>query len=156
MIRVRPAVEADIPALVEMGRMLHAESPRYARMTFDADKVKRLAQRLIGSPLTAPADGLFVAENDERVIGMVAGHIVDLFFTYDKIATDYTFYVRPEHRRGRAAVLLLNAFEAWALKHDIVDIMPGASTAIATPAVKSFYEKRGYELSGYLFRKQVR
>lgn len=33
-MRVREATEADLAVMIEMGRALHAESPRYSGMAF--------------------------------------------------------------------------------------------------------------------------
>jgi hypothetical protein len=34
---IRPATVDDVPRLVELGAQMQAESPRFARLTFDAE-----------------------------------------------------------------------------------------------------------------------
>lgn len=157
-VSVREATEADISVLIAMGRALHAESPRYARLRFNAAKVENHIRGMIGSTLVVRAPGgAFVAEKGGVVIGMLGAFIHAPFFTDDKIASDYTFYVVPEHRRkGRAAILLVRAFEQWAFDNGAVDIVPGVSTMIDGESTAKFYTKLGYEKYGDTFIKRLR
>ncbi len=158
MVSVRKAVLADIPYLVEMGRALHAESPRYSRLRYSPEKVEETIRNMITSTLVTDAPGgALVAVKAGRIIGMHGGYITAPFFSYDKIATDYTFYVVPEQRRrGKAAVALVRAFEAWAEEQGAVDIVPGISTMIGVDSTVSFYKKLGYELHGAVMLKRIR
>lgn len=67
---IRAAVEADIPALVELGRAMHAESPRYSKLAYNAEKVAALAARIV------PSGGALVAENNGILVGMMVGFVV--------------------------------------------------------------------------------
>lgn len=158
MVSVRNATAADISTLVEMGRAMHAESPRYSRMAFSAEKVEDLIRSMVSSTLvTEPTGGALVAEKDGHIVGMIGGYIASPFFTHDKVASDYAFYVVPEHRRKcRAAVALMRAFEAWAVEQGAVDIVPGISTMIDPERTLRFFEKLGYEKQGYVLIKRIR
>lgn len=157
-VSVRPATEADISILIAMGRALHAESPRYARLSFSADKVENLIRHMITSTLVTRAPGgAFVAEKGGIIIGMLGAFIHSPFFSDDKLASDYTFYIVPEHRRrGRAAIALIRAFEQWAFDNGALDIIPGISTMIDAESTAHFYNKLGYERYGYTFIKRLR
>lgn len=157
-VSVRNASESDISVLIAMGRALHAESPRYARLRFNADKVESLIRSMVTSTIvTSAPGGVFIAEKSGIVIGMLGAFIHSPFFSDDKIASDYTFYVVPEHRRrGRAAVALIREFERWAYAAGAVDIVPGTSTMIDADSTASFYGKLGYERYGYTFIKRLR
>lgn len=156
-VSVRPATVADIPEMVAMGRALHDESPRYARLGFDQEKVEQLIRSMVvGTLVTDPTGGALVAEKGGKLVGMIGGFIASPFFSRDKFASDYTFYVRPEQRRrGRAAIALMRAFEAWAAEQGAVDILPGISTMIDAESTVSFYEKLGYERYGYAMIKRI-
>lgn len=150
MVKVRSATLDDIPALVDMGRMLHAESPRYARRSFNPNKVAARARLVI------PFGGAHIAEREGDIVGMLAGFVVADWYGDDKIASDLAFYVKPEHRKkGRAALMLVRAFEDWAISQGATDLVPGSSTLIGTESTATFFEKLGYERTGYGFYKRV-
>lgn len=144
--------------MLVMGRALHAESLPYSRLSFSASKVETLIRNALSSTLaSAPVGGVFVAEKAGKLVGMMGGFIYSPFFSEDRIASDYTFYVVPEQRRrGRAAVGLIRAFEQWAFDSGAVEITPGTSTLIGAESTANFYKKLGYENRGYLFGKRIR
>lgn len=150
MVDVRTATEADIPAILEMGRDLHAESPRYRSSTYRPDKVEALARTVI------PGGGTLIAEKDGTIIGMLAGYVAEQWFSDYKVATDFTFYIKPEHRKtGRAALKLVRAFEEWAIVQGAREIMPGISTQIDIEGTTRFFEKLGYAVYGNALIKKV-
>lgn len=152
MCTVRPAVESDLPALIEMGRALHAESPRYQGMQFDARKLEALWHQLQGTML-APAGCVFVVERGGYTIGMAVGMIATRWFCDDCYLTDLSVYVRPEHRQGRAFPRLVEALERWAAAQGITDIALGVSTEIHAEATSRAYTRLGYRLAGYTMVK---
>lgn len=157
-VKIRDAVEDDIPALLAMARDLHAESPRYARLSFSVAKVEALIRSLLSSTLaSAPIGGVFVAEKAGKIVGMLGAYVHAPYFSEDKIASDYTLYIVPEQRRrGRAAIGLVRAMEKWAWDNGAVDIVPGTSTMIDAESTAHFYEKLGYAKYGYTFIKRLR
>lgn len=146
---MRPAVIEDLDTLVQMGIAMHAESPRYSQRSFNVDKVRKIGAKLIES------GGVCVAVNGSEILGMLAGFIAVDWFGDDRTASDYLFYVRPEHRGGRAALLLLQAFEDWGEANGATAFVPGTSTLINPEATAKFFEHLGYSRSGYGFYKQV-
>lgn len=151
MAEIRHATAADFSALIEMGRALHDESPRYRGMAYDEGKVRRLAERL------AALDGvalMLVAESKGEMVGMFIAIIAERWFSDDKYITDLTVYVRPEHRGTTAFYRLVKAFEAWADEHGVQDIAIGVSTEIHTDRTVHAYRHLGYKLAGYTMVKQ--
>jgi hypothetical protein len=149
-VEIRPATHDDVPAILEMGRAMHAESPRYQGLGFDAEKVWHRAWH------TVDTGGAFVAVKDGRIVGMVAGYVVENWFGGDNIASDYVFYLIPEERRiGRSAFLLWRAFEAWAAARGARDIAPGTTTGVDAEGTARFFMKLGYTPTGGVFFKRL-
>jgi GNAT superfamily N-acetyltransferase len=147
---IRRATAADFPALVEMGRDMHAESPRYRGMSYDAAKVAELAKRLADMKDIAI---LLVAERAGEVIGMFVALIAERWFSQDRYITDLTVYVKPEYRGGSAFYRLVKAFEDWAEKQGVQDIAIGVSTEIHAERTVRAYQQLGYRLAGYTMVK---
>lgn len=148
---------ADMPAVMEMCRALHAESPRYKDCNFDEQKIIAVVRRMLeGTATTDAIGGVFIAEKDGEVIGQLGAFITETYFGHDRIASDYTLYVKPQHRGGMAAVRLIKAFEEWAIANGASDIIPGTSTMLNPERTRDLYLALGYELYGYAMRKKVR
>lgn len=151
MVRIRSATILDTPALVELGRLMHAESPRFRRFDFDGEKIAQLAVMLIQSP-----DGiLLVAEVDGELVGMYAGFVSEHFFGHDRFATDYVAFVAPAHRGGTVFIRLLAEFERQAAARGAKEVFPGVSTEVRADRTATLYERRGYRLSGYIAVKDL-
>lgn len=145
MADVRLAQLADVAAIVEMGRAMHAESPTYRDTSFDPDKVARLAEALIGGD--APGV-LLVATARGELAGLFAGVAVQRWFGDDWVATDIAVYVKPDHRGGSAFARLVRAFEAWAADRGIPEVTIGVTTGVHAERTVHAYQRLGYTLAG--------
>lgn len=154
MAEVRRATAADTPALIAMGRALHAESPRYRDMPFSEAKLARLAARLQGTLLAEDA-GVFVAEAGGEPVGMAVVILAERWFNEERFATDLTMYVKPEHRGGRLFLRLVQAMEDWARAQGVRDIAIGVSTEIHPQRTVHAYERLGYTLTGHTLTKTL-
>lgn len=157
MAKIRLAEHADVEAVVELGAMLHAESPTYRPYTYSRQKARAVARSCIGSLLAPPADSvLFVADEGGEVIGMLGGYLTEgLFVDGMLIASDYTFFVRPDRRGTMAAPRLLIAFEQWAKGMGATHIYPSVSTRIDDERIVAFYEAMGYQHTGHNLAKRI-
>jgi len=153
MTTIRPATADDLPALIEMGRALHDESPRYRDMAFNPEKLRRLFEQLQGTLLTEPGCCL-VAEHDGYITGMTVGIIAQRWFSDDVFLSELTMYVRPAHRGGSTFRRLVKALEDWAAGQGIQDMALGVSTEIHPEATVRMYQRLGYELAGYSMVKR--
>ena len=97
----------------------------------------------------------FLAWRGDKVIGLISGYCAEHYFTEDVYAYDTMFYVKPEYRKGRTALLLIRAFEKWAKDNNCVEISVGISTEIDTEKTVSFYEKLKYKQSALGLRMEI-
>lgn len=155
MAKVRRATPADVPAMIEMGRALALESPKYRDMDFDAGKLAALGEQLFAA-MAADHTCLLVAERASQVVGMMVVVTVERWFGGDRFVSDLTLYVRPEHRGGFAFVRLVMAAEAWATERGVRDAAFGVSTEIHAKRTVRAYRRLGYTLSGYTLTKTLK
>lgn len=141
---IRQATIEDIPRLIELGRMMHAES-RYAALDYAPQKVDALLQRLI-------ADGfMVVAQSGERVVGGFAGMISEHWFSHDLIAADLALFIEPDARGGMTAPRLVRAFRDWARGRGAKLIHAGITTGVHEEETARLYEALGGRKCGELY-----
>lgn len=147
---IRPATVVDIPRIVALGEMLHRQSS-YSRLYFSATKVAGHMDELIKSP-----DGVvFVSDRDGYVTGVMAGAIMEHWFSFDKVAFDYMLYVHPRFRHGLIACKLIQAFNEWARLQGAGQIRMGITTDINVESTSRLYHALGFVDAGVLFKLEL-
>ena len=145
---VRALQERDIPACIHIGAAMHAESD-FQDMEYSPEKCAELGRRVI-------ADGnyaWFVAETDGSIAGMIGGYVCPSYFGHDKVAHDFLVYILPEFRGGRAFILLIRAFVAWAEEMGASKIHLANSAAITN--VDKLYARLGFDCIGSIYRRNT-
>ena len=149
-MHVRQAVLEDIPAFVELGREMHAESI-FNRYNFDATKLAAYLQQLIesdwGIVLTLIAE--------ESIAGGFAGVIVPHWFGHDAWASDIALFVSAAHRDSRAGLLLLNHYVETARQKGADQIVMANSTGYESDRVAKLFGSVGFEKVGYVMSMHV-
>lgn len=145
---VRRATAADLDALVDLGRDLHAEAPHYRDEPFEPEILRQwLTQRLGG--LLVDDNAVFVAERDGRLIGVLVAIVVPRMFNRLRIACELTLYVRPENRGGRTLPRLVAAYKQWAREQGAHKAYFGVSTGIEPERAVRAYAHLGATLDGH-------
>lgn len=111
---IRRAIEADIPALVEMGRKFHAMAPHGPMGAFDEAGVENVLRFLITSP-----SALVLTNGD----GAIGGVLAPIYFCPSKLMMDESFWFAgtggrdllraftEESRKMGAACVVLSTLE---------------------------------------------
>ncbi len=148
---IRDAKLEDVPALVQLGKLAHNESPRYAHIKFDANAAADTTASLLQNQWAL----VLVAELDGEIVGCMAGMVMPYFFSRDYYGSDFFFYV-AEGSRGRAAGVRLLARWDEILRADgrVVESSLGISSEIATDRTVELYERLGYRKAGHLMVKR--
>lgn len=110
MTDVRRGTLADIPRLVELGRAMHAESPRFSPYRFDPVRLEGSLRGLMDMPLAL----VLVAEHDGEIVGGMLAVAADHYACELRQAADLALFVDQDRRGGAAAVRLIKAFREWA------------------------------------------
>jgi GNAT superfamily N-acetyltransferase len=143
---VRPATKNDIPALLEMMRLMQQES-EYRELEFSVGRATEKLVELIGWGFVV------IAEQDGVIIGGMLGDTSMQLWSEDLIGLDYGLYVRPGRRGGIMAARMVREFEKWCEVMGVKQIRPAVSTANALAG--KLYRGLGYQPVGEQFLKGV-
>lgn len=108
---IRRATEADFARLVDLGAVMHSESPRFRDFTYQPARVLDMLAWLCDSP-----QGLVLVA-EQPLEGLIGGLMAMAMPHYacDLVqASDLAFFVHPEFRGGSAALRLVRGYLAWA------------------------------------------
>lgn len=143
---IRDATFDDLPQLVELGRVMHAESPRFARLTFSAGRLHLTLAALIEA-------GQFLRVGTDEagaVVGGMAGMVTQHWASDDLVANELALFVAPEYRGGLLAVRLLTRYLQWAAERGAVIIQAGVTTGVDTETTARLYERMGLKRCGVI------
>ena len=144
---IRAANYDDLPALLDMGRLMHAES-YYGRFPYDAEKIEALLRVLI--------DGegcVFLYERDGRLIGYFLGMLGEHWFGHSTLACDLALYVLPDERGTLAAPSLIKAFVRWAKSVGADDVQLAISTDVHANRTARLFEGFGFRSVGGIYKQ---
>ena len=144
---LRDATLDDVPALVELGRAMHAESPNFAALRFNGEKLAATIRHVIQSP-----DGFARVATDAA--GKLTGGMLALatphWFSDDKVACDLALFIAHEHRGGMAAPRLLNAYARWAFDLGVSMVQFGVMTGIDPEKTEQLCSRLGWRRGGVI------
>ena len=145
---IRPARPDEIDTIIIMARDTFHD-------TLPVEKSEAVA--------TAALQGLMfsggyigVVEKDGAIIGFLVGaEAVARPWSTDPCAVELLLVVAPEHRKGRAALLLMDDFEAWAKGRGVTAITFTAHHGLEGERVGRLYERRGYKPVETIYIKRL-
>jgi GNAT superfamily N-acetyltransferase len=147
---IRQATYSDIPALLYLGQVMHAESA-YSPYDYNPAKVAELAETLIDAE-----HGIALVAEDEGVIqGAFLGVVYPHWFGDDLVSTDYALFMHPDCRGGTQAYRLIKRYIVEARAKGAKQIMLANSTGVVPSRVAALFESLGFHRLGYVFELQA-
>lgn len=148
---IRFATAADIPALVALGKRMHAIT-RFKSFAYDEARVaKSLTDALIHGRGRYVC---FVAQDVQaQVVGGLLAVVEQHIFSTQLTASVMHYDVLPEKRMGGYGVRLLKAFEQWCANRKVAEINLGVNSLTEMDSVGQFVRKMGYDKVGENFVK---
>lgn len=144
--------QADIPAAMELCRSMHAESA-YSFLAFDDQKVLNTINRYLSD--SSAYFAYLVSRGDGKKVGIMAGYLGMYMFCNAKLAIDQIFFVLPEYRGSRAALLLQREFRAWAVRQGARELSIGISTGVDVERTGRFLKRLGMTEMGANFKERL-
>lgn len=144
---IRPATMADLPQLVALGRLMHAEAPRMRDTEYVDAKVAAMLTHAMTRGL------VLVHERDGAIDAGFAGLVVERWYSTDRLFTDLALFVAPTARGGLTAARLVRGAIAWCRAQGLsaADIQFGVSTGVHAQQTGALYERLGFERIGGLY-----
>ncbi len=135
---IREAKGEDIPRILEMAaRFIHETSYREQV----AENPEQMAHTLAFA-MQRDKGRVLVAEQDGRLSGMLIFLLFPHYVSGEKIAGELVWWVEPEFRYGKAALLLLKEAKKMATELGAVKMQMVAP--VTAPKVGQMYAKLGY------------
>ena len=148
---VRTATLQDLDTLVDFGKRLTKESPRFEQQGFSEDLAGSFFAELIEK-----LNSIFlVCDEYSNPVGTLIGAISIDWRTGHKLAFEQGVYVLPEYRGTGAATDLIKTFKEWAEVNEADRIQIGTITGIHAAKTVKLYENLGFELIGYVLEKEI-
>lgn len=136
----RKAVASDCDSVINILRVLQSILPGF-RDDADESKVRSLIK----------SDFFYVtlAIVGDSVVGCMLGLVSEVYCTRELHAYELVLYVTPSHRKTDMSVKLLGDFEKWAKIKGATQAWLGCAFGADNDKTKRFYEKAGYQLTGF-------
>lgn len=137
---IRVATLDDLPRILDLGELLHRESPRWSRLRFSRERAAECMRRCIEDARGV----IFVAERNGEVVGGIAGWAEQHWASEDVVAQEVSFFMTPGARGSMAATRLICALRAWAEMRGAVWLQAGTSTGLDPERTAGLYERLGF------------
>ena len=144
---IRAATLADVPALVDLGRAMHAESERFSRLQFDPERLAATLRLAIERHFAQ------VVDVDGKLIGGMVALLTPHWFSPDLTACDLALFMTPECRGTIAAARLLNAYAFWARGHGSKLTLFGVMSGVHVEQTVAMCERLGWRRAGVVMER---
>ena len=151
MPRIASYTVDDLPQVLELAKLMHAES-RYAGMPFDEPTVREF---LTHGVTNVRATAFVARHSTGSIIGFMGVVLIPYVFTPQFLATDTALYVKPEYRHTMAFAGLIIAAERWARMRGAHNMLLGVSAPKDVAKVCRAYHKLGYKDWGVMLYKEI-
>lgn len=111
--------------------------------------------KLVESAVDFPENYYLIALlYDEQIVGLLGGVKHTPAFSFNEIASEVIWYIKPEHRGSKLAIKMVKQFEEWANEQGAKYVsMVSQSNSDVDPS--NLYERLGYKLSEKTYTKEL-
>lgn len=148
MINVRLARSGDEEQLETLGRRHYSEQQPGSE--FDSER----ANRTFVKYLNTANPTIFVAEDENGVVGFLLATIHDYAAKSGHFTRQEVLYVIPEKRGSRAAAKLITNYYLWAEQIGASESFSGLAVDEHLERNIRFFERFGFELVGVTLRRK--
>lgn len=148
---IRQARLEDIPAIVELGRLMCLESPTYARFRYNPEKTAAGVRAII----TNPRGFAWVGEQSGVMVAAFLAMPDEHWACDFVIATEWALYVKPQARGSSIAARLIGEFIIWARAVGAHLAVAGSTTGVNEDLTARLYERLGFKRIGTTLERDL-
>jgi len=100
-----------------------------------------------------PSFFVHVAEHEDSLVGFLVGAVNTSLFSLDAAGVELGWYLDPEHRDGKTAIVLLKKFEDWCVQKKCKHI--SLADIHTLKSMGGLYERKGYTLTEKTYVKEL-
>jgi hypothetical protein len=147
---IRFATADDEEAILGMAKEFAAFSPYAEIAVIDDDDLRSTIKWCINN------GRIFVADNGGKPIGMLVAVLAPLWYAPKTlVAIEMAWWINAEHRRGTAAIRLVQAFEQWAREKGATAICMSNLEVENANAVSGMLNRMGYNRTEQTHTKRI-
>lgn len=135
------ATKEDQDAIRQMVLDFALNSP-YADIHIDVDKINEVISNILEEDNSRSI--ILLGCKDDQIVGMIIASTSEMLINRDIVAQELVYWIDPEHRGGRLAIQMLDAFEYWAIKVGAKFIQMSLVATELAPKVSAIYKRKGY------------
>lgn len=148
-MQIRPATEADLPAIVAMSARFYETTSYAGFAAFDPHAAEALARNMIDSGV------MLIAEDESGPVGMVGLMAVPFMFNpAHRVAYEVVWWVNPEAQGLGAGKALLAAIEPACRAKGCAAIQM-VHLASSPPQAAALYERMGFAHTESSYTKEL-
>ena len=98
----------------------------------------------------------FVAKDNNKIIGLVAGYIGSAFYTDDRYLREYGVWVNPEYRERHLGLLLVQHWLNWGKDKNIDEIWFTWMSGIEIEKAQNMLNKFGFYEEGLIYKNKLK
>jgi GNAT superfamily N-acetyltransferase len=150
-MKYEPFSEENLGDVLRMALNMQRESD-YAAVPFD---IEQTARSVLGMVINNPNGFGVLAYKDGKPVGMICGGLAPYVFSRGWLASDYAWYVLPEHRGSSTAVRLLKMFRQWAVEKGATELYMGVTTNVDADRTGQLLQRLGFYHVGGNYRERL-
>jgi len=139
-VQLKVATREDEPFVTQMALKFYSESP-YRGIPINNKKVQDVIEHLMGNDLCLV---LLLVSDQGKPVGMIAGHVNEMIFSTDRMASEVVWWVDKEYRGSKHSLSLLDGFEYWAYKSGCKFVQMSSLGGPKSGVLDRLYSKRKY------------
>ena len=140
----------DIPSSLELVREAYNCSPTGG--IFKADKAARYLEAMLQRPLTDGTCICLKPVGSDEIVGFLLGSIVPDPFSNNRYAIENHWYIKPDYRSFKSAVIMLDALEYWAERNKATAVYISSGV---DPRLLKLLERRKYHQAFSVMIKDI-
>lgn len=142
---IRAATRTDIPAIVALGKLMWAESPRWSKLEFNGSKASAFLDDLFSLD---DAGFAWLALRGDEVVGVLIAYVDEHWCSSDRIAQEIALFVRPDARGQFHAKALILEMKRWSATQNAKWLFAGTTTEVGAERTALLYESLGFRRCG--------